>query len=128
MNILEKVSEKVSISGTKVAETVIENLAKIEIDRRVNIITQAVNRLENLEKEYKKIAGKCDTAYYDKDGNKIETMSEKRHNDIQKAKQLVEDFTKTFNKCLEENKQEDYNKLNGLLSAKTPGGGENTEK
>lgn len=128
MNILEKVSEKVSISGTKVAETVIENLAKIEIDRRVNIITQAVNRLENLEKEYKKIAGKCDAAYYDKDGNKIETMSEKRHNDIQKAKQLVEDFTKTFNKCLEENKQEDYNKLNGLLSAKTPGGGENTEK
>jgi hypothetical protein len=128
MNILEKVSEKVATSGSSVAEIVINNLAKIEIDKRVNIITQAVNRLENLEKDYKKIAGKCDTAYYDKEGNKIETMSEKRHNEIQKAKQLLDDLTKTFNKCLEDNKSEDYTKLNGLLSVKTPSGGENTEK
>ena len=128
MNILEKVSEKVATAGTNVADAVINNLANIEINRRVDIITKAVARLENLEKEFKKIEDKCDSVYYDKSGNKIETMSEKRHNEIQKAKQFLDDFTKTFNKCLEDNKSEDYNKLNGLLSAKAPSGEENQSK
>ncbi len=125
MNITKKVAEKISSAGNTIAETVIETLANIEIERRVKIITQGVNRLENLEKEFKKIDGKFDSVSYDKDGNKIETMSQKRFDEIKKAKEGLETFTKLFNKCLEENKQEDYDKLNGMVSIKQPGSGEN---
>lgn len=122
MDIKEKVAEKINGCGPQVKYTVIDKLADIEINRRIDIITKAVSKQEALEKELNQINGKCDNISYDKDGVKSESMTEKRFNEIKKAKEALDNFVKLLNACLESNKLEDYNKLNGLIGGNKDSG------
>jgi hypothetical protein len=115
MDIKIKVAEKINGCRETVINTVVDKLAEIEINKRVLIIQQAIAKQELLQKELAKINGKCDSVFYDKDGIKHESMSEKRFNDIKKSKESLELLEKVLNSALETNTQESYNKLNGLL-------------
>jgi hypothetical protein len=115
MDIKLKVTEKINSCGETVINIVVDKLAEIEINKRVSIIQQAISKQELLQKELAKINGKCDSIFYDKDGVKQESMSEKRFNDIKKSKDSLDLLEKVLNSALETNTQESYNKLNGLL-------------
>ncbi len=115
-DIKEQVAAKIVASGPTVKNTVIDKLAQVEINKRVGIIEQAVGKLESLEKELKKIDGQNDIKTYT-GGTKVESMSEKRFQEIEKAKKAFADFKTAFDATLETNTQESYNKLNGLIGA-----------
>lgn len=122
MDIKEKVAQKISMCGPTVQSTVVDKLAEIEINKRIDIIIRAVAKQESLQKELHKIDRKCDNISYDKDGVKSESMTEKRFNDIKKAKENLDNFNKVLNSCLESNKSEDYAKLNGLIGGNKESG------
>jgi hypothetical protein len=86
MDIKLKVAEKIASSGGIVLDSVVERLAEVEIQKRISAIQLAVSKLDSLNKEFAKINGKCDSVHYDKDGIKVESMSEKRFNEIKKTK------------------------------------------
>lgn len=121
MKIAESVAEKIATSGAKVTEIVIDKLANAEINRRVDMIAKAIGRLDTLKKEFKKI-NKPDTKYYT-DGKPVETMSEKRYQEIDKAKKAIERIESCVNTALEKNDEESYKKLSEAV-----GGGEQKEK
>jgi len=121
MDIKLKVAEKINGCGETVVNTVVDKLAEIEINRRVDIIQKAISKQDTLVKELSKINGKCDNVFYDKDGVKQESMTEKRFNEIKKSKESIDSFEKALQSALELNTNESYNKLNGLL------GGNKTE-
>lgn len=121
--IQDAVAEKI-IALTKsnpVSDIVVGKLADVEISKRVDSITKAVQKLETLEKEYKKV-NRPDLITYVGDEKK-EATSEARFKEIAKAKQNVENLEKAINAALEKNDTDSYNKLNGTL-----GGGGNKEK
>lgn len=119
--IQESVAEKISSCGETVFNTVVDKLSEIEISKRVEAITKAISKKDALEKELKKIEGKNDNIVY-VDGEKKESMTEKRYNEIKKAKESLENFNKLLESALESNTQEAYNKLNGAIGGNKPEG------
>lgn len=124
--IQKSVVEKIAGAGPSVKETVIAKLADVEITKRVDTITKAVQKLETLEKEYKKINKADNVTYVTTEGadtQRKESMTEARYKEIGKAKLTIDNLEKAINSALEKNDADAYNKLNGLL-----GGGGNKEK
>lgn len=109
------IAERISQSGTKVRETVIDKLAQVEIDKRVELVNKAIKKVEELEKELKKI-DRADGANYTKTGERVEVMSESRYKDIQKAKEKLSGLTKVVDTALESNTPESYSKLGEALN------------
>ena len=118
MTIQEVVAEKISKSGDTVKDTVVNKLVDVEVSKRVDTISKAMSKIETLDKEFKKIDGKNDQISYNS-GVKVESMSEKRFQEIQKSKQSIDNLKKAFDLALETNTQESYTKLNGLLGGDT---------
>ena len=125
MNIQEKVAEKIANCGSTVESTVVDTLAQAEINKRVDLITKSIGRLDNLVKEYNKI-NRDDLVTYS-NGAKVSSMSEKRFQDIQKSKQMLEGFEKALNTALETNTQDAYNKLSEQLNKSNNVGGNQAE-
>jgi acetylornithine deacetylase/succinyl-diaminopimelate desuccinylase-like protein len=113
--IKEAVAEKIKECGEEVANTVINKLAEVEISRRVDLIMKGINHLEKLEKEWKKVDGKKDVITYNDAGEKIETMSKARWEEIKKAKEKVDKMTKAIDSALKDNTTDAYNKLSDLV-------------
>lgn len=112
--ILEKVAEKINGSSDVIVNTVVEKLANVEINKRSQAIEAAVSKISQAEKDFKKIDGKNDNISY-VDGKRVESMSEKRYNEIAKVAQNIKSLKEALNQALTTNSQESYNKLNGLL-------------
>jgi|ERR1035437_663908 uncharacterized membrane-anchored protein len=112
--IQEKVAEKLVNSGSFVSETVIDKLAQIELDKRVELVTKAMKKVEELEKELKKI-NRPDSATYIGDV-RTEITTENRYKEIAKAKEKVLSLTKAFDAALETNTTESYLKLTETLN------------
>jgi len=112
--IQEAVAEKIANSNETVANTVIDKLAEIEISRRVEILTRAIQKQEPLNKEFKKIEGKDDITTY-VGGAEVKAMSKERYEAIQKAKENVEKLQKAIDVALTENTADSYNKLDEIL-------------
>ena len=111
--IQEKVAEKISTSGTLVVDTVINALAQIEIDRRVDIITKAIGKQDSLKKEFDKINRDDLNTYVDR--KPVTAMSDARFKEIKKAEETIEKVNKALDKALNENTTESYNKLSEAI-------------
>lgn len=116
--IIEAVSAKIAGAGEKVANTIVDKMAEIEISRRVLMIEAGLKQLDALEKEYKKI-NKADnvTFSYTDTGEKVkhESYTSKRVEDIDKALQKIKNLESSINNALETNTPESYTKLDETI-------------
>lgn len=111
--IQEAVAEKIATSGDRVTAIVIDDLAYVEISKRVNAITNAIGQADKIKKEWDKI-NKNDLITF-VDGRSVEAMSKNRFDDIRKAKEKFESINSATNAALETNTTEAYNKLYEIL-------------
>lgn len=111
--IQQAVAEKIASCGETVANTVIDKLADVEIHKRIDTIIRAIRKVEELEKELKKI-NKADVVNYVND-ERTEIFSDKRYQEIKKSKEKIENLKKLIADTLEKNTDEQYNKLNGQI-------------
>ncbi len=113
MTIHEEVAKRVAGFGPKVQDIVIDKLVDVEVERRVLLVTQGVNRLENLRKDFNKI-NRDDLKSYT-GGVAVSSMSEKRFQEIGKAKENLDRLEKQLDKTLTENTPDSYNKLSEII-------------
>lgn len=113
MKITEAVAAKIAESGSQVESIVIDKLAQAEINRRVDLITKGIQKIDTLKKEHKKI-DRCDTKNYI-DGKPVESMSEKRYQEIQKSKQQIDRLENAVSSALEKNDEDSYKKLSDAI-------------
>jgi hypothetical protein len=109
----EVVAERLSKDSINVRETVINNLTQIEVNKRVNLITEAVAMVELLEKDLNKIERNDVITYVD--GQKQESMSKNRFEDIEKLKQKIANIEKEVTDSLDNNTEHAYTKLADIL-------------
>jgi lipopolysaccharide export LptBFGC system permease protein LptF len=123
MELHKQVAEKISGSGEKIKNIVIDKLAEIEVTRRAEILTKALAKHEQAKKDFAKIDGKNDTAHYVADGaggqKKVEAMSEARFKQIESAKKNLDALEKAIDEALEKNESSHWDTLN----KKVQGGG-----
>lgn len=124
--IQEAVAKKITECGDTVANTVIDKLAEVEISKRVDIITKAIAKQDQLEKDLKKIDGKNDLVTY-VDQKPVEAMSKTRFEEIKKAKEKMDNLVKATNLALEQNTSESYTKLTETLKKLDNAGGDKKE-
>lgn len=123
--IQEVVAEKISQSGENVANIVIDKLAEVEISKRVESISKAIQKQEQLEKDLKKIS-KNDVVTY-VDGAATEVMSKSRFEDIKKGKEKIDKLTKAIDLALTQNTFDSYIKLEDTLKKLDNAGGNKKE-
>ena len=111
--IQEEVAKKISESGNTVKTTVIDALAQVEINRRVDLITKAINKQDILKKEFDKINRDDIVTYVDR--KPVSAMSDARFKEIKKADEGLDKLSKAIDKALQENTTDSYNKLAELL-------------
>jgi hypothetical protein len=125
--IQEAVAEKVVKNGQNVATIVIDKLAEIEIQKRVDIITKSVLKEDQLEKDLKKI-NKNDIIQYQHVGNQpMEAMSKTRWDEIKKMKEKIAKLQQSIEFALVQNSLEAYNKLTETLKKLDNVGSNKTE-
>lgn len=123
--IQEAVAEQIIKRSEGVAETVIEMLAGVEISKRVDSITKAIQKQDQLERDYKKINKNDITTYVN--GEQVESMSKNRFDEIKKSREALDSLTKTIDLALTQNSNDAYNKLFEILK-KNDNGGANKAK
>lgn len=123
--IQQSVAEKISLSGKNVAEIVIDKLAEIEIHKRVDIITEAINKQDQIEKDFNKINKNDNITYVD--NKPVESMSKNRYEEIKKIREQKERLVAQINDALEKNTTEDYNKLSQTIKSIASVGGNQKE-
>lgn len=112
--IQESVAEKITNCSDKVINAVVEKLAEVEISKRIELITKAINKQDQLEKELKKI-NKNDVVQYN-DGVVTEVMSKARYDEIGKSKERITNLKKAIDSALTQNSYESYTKLTEVLN------------
>ncbi len=112
----EKVATRLSGSGQEVQDTLVNSMAQAEINRRIDLASQAYKSLEKLEKDLSKV-DRPDNKSYDTAGKEILTMSENRYKEIQGLKSKIENLEKTLESCINDSRAEDYKKLEELLKS-----------
>lgn len=119
--IQEVVAEKITTIGKNIADTVAENLAQSEISKRVELVTKAIAKQDQLEKDIKKIDKDDVTTYV---GDTPHTSrSKNRYYEVKKAKEKFEKLTKDINDALNGNTTEAYAKLTETLKKLENAGG-----
>lgn len=127
----EAVAERIASAGPSVFDGVVDILADSVIKKRKDIVVQAVGTLDKLEKEHAKINRNDNVTFVD--GQRHESMTEKRFNEIKKSKERMDRLSAAISKALETNATDDYTKLEKLSSgkpddsAKEQGGGSGEE-
>lgn len=110
--ILDLIDDKVK--NTNVTNLVVDKLADLEIQKRVETLIKAVGTSKVLKAELQKIDRDDLTAY--EGGIKKTSMSENRYKEIKSLKEKIDQFQAAFNKVLETNDPEDYKKLTDKIA------------
>ena len=109
-SIKEKIAEKIAGSGESVAKTVIENLASVEINNRVQLVTNAYQLKERLEKESLKM--RPDQKSFGADGVELPaTWSAKAFEAKKKFDEKFTNLSNALDKALNTAAAEDFKKL-----------------
>ena len=109
-SILEDVGTLVKTSGDTVRKRVVETLAEKVIAENVRLTMAGLDKRSDALSNVRKLS-KPDQLAYDASGNKIETMSAAKFDELKKAKEALDKVEKALAKALEEN---DYSKLKEL--------------
>jgi len=107
--IQEAVAEKITKSGEDVANVVIDKLAEVEVSKRVDLVLKSVQKLEQIEKDFKKIDKNDVTTYVG--GAPQEAMSKARFDEIKKGKEKIAKLSNAIDAALTGNNVDSYNKL-----------------
>lgn len=105
----EAVAEKITSAAPLVKDTIVNKLADIEITRRVNIISTALDVLASLQKELKKI-DREDVITYE-NGTEKKVMSKDRYESVGKIKGKIGELEAAATKALTDNTDEAYKKV-----------------
>lgn len=119
--IQQAVAEKLTDFNPLLFNAVADKLAGFEIQKRIELLSKAIQKQEQLDKDLKKI-DKNDVVTFAA-GNKQEAMSKARFDEINKAKEKVQKLTKAIETCLTENNQDSYTKLTETLNKVSNVGG-----
>jgi uncharacterized coiled-coil protein SlyX len=111
MTIQESVANKIAESGPRVQEAVVNRMADVKINARVDTLEKAVVLQDKLEKELKKVNRNDVTTYVGEAREKVESMSENRFKEIKKAEENLTNLTNALNAALESNTEDSYTKL-----------------
>jgi hypothetical protein len=117
MTLQESVAEKISQSGTKVKDIVIDELVNVEINKRTELIIQALPLIDKFEKELAK-NNKPDIAeILNAESVVIQQAgySKSKLEQIKKEKEKLENLKKAIDDCLELNSKDSYSKLENLI-------------
>lgn len=112
VSIHEAVASKIAGSGETVKNLVIDQLAEVEINNRVELVKKGLAKVTTLKAELKKIDQPDGVSYAgsDKTGE-IKTYSAGRIKEIESAKEKLTKVEKALDKALEDNSKDAYNKL-----------------
>ncbi len=116
--IQEKVAESIQGSKESIVSTIVDKLAEIEIEKRIKIITDAVNKQTAMINEFKK-SHRPDIAEglgINREVISPATYSKSKLDVIQKDKEKLANLTKALENCLETNTPESYVKLTESLN------------
>ena len=119
--IQEVVAEKLAASAESVKETVIDRLAKTEINKRVELVIKALSKQQELEANFKKINKNDIITYIESVAH--ESMSKQRFDQIAKEKEKKERLSKTLEEALTQNTSESYERLSESLKKLDNNGG-----
>ena len=120
-----KVAERILEIGPQVEDKVIGVLVGRELDRRSQALTKALDDLSTLEKNFAKIDKPDVVSYNEKGKPAIENYSKSKLEEIKKAKEKIDRFTKAINKALEKGEFKDVYDIDKQPAPKSPG--EDTE-
>jgi hypothetical protein len=116
----QAVAEKIQQRGPDVFNIVVDKLAEVEITRRVDLISVAIKKQDELETGLKKIDRNDVITYLD--GVATEVMSKNRFEELKKSREKLENLKKAIDLALTDNSADSYNKLSETLK-KVDGGG-----
>lgn len=114
--ITKKIAEKISGASKQVSDSVIDELANIEIAKRTAWISESVKLIAKMENKLQ-ILEVCDVVTYDKNGVKQESYSETR---FTKVKELKEGITKVYDasdNALKLNNEEVFEELKMVINS-----------
>lgn len=112
MGLLQVAAEKIQSSGSRVQDTVVNALVDVEVNRRADLLTQALNKQDELERQIKKMDRPDTKLRTSSDSEVQEYMSDKRFEEVTKLKEKHNNLTKVIDTALESNTEESYKKLN----------------
>ena len=109
-DITKKIAEKISGASEQVSNSVIAEIANVEIERRTKLISQSIKCVQNWE-QFLVLLNVPDVITYDKDGVKQESYSEKRFNCIKDLKENIAKLTDASDEALKENNEAVFSEL-----------------
>lgn len=109
-DITKKIAEKISGASEQVSNSVIAEIANIEIERRTKLISQSIKCVQNWGQNLV-LLNVPDVITYDKDGVKQESYSEKRFNCIKDLKENIAKLTHASDEALKENNEAVFSEL-----------------
>lgn len=109
-DITKKIAEKISGASEQVSNSVIAEIANVEIERRTKLISQSIKCVQNWEQSLV-LLNVPDVITYDKDGVKQESYSEKRFNCIKDLKENIAKLTDASDEALKENNEAVFSEL-----------------
>ncbi len=113
--IKETVKGTILGSSEKITSAIVDQMATIEIDKRVKIAFDAVKKHEILTKSLEGIS-RPDQSSFDVDKNEVKTYSSGRISQIKKDEKFLNEFTETIEKAFSENTADAWDKLNNKLN------------
>lgn len=113
-DIKTKIAEKISGASEQVSNSVIDEMANIEIARRTNMVTESVKLIEKLERNLANLEV-ADVVTYGKDGEKSEAYSESRFNSIKEMKKSIAKVYEASDNALSKNNEEVFLELEKLI-------------
>ena len=122
MKINEIVAEKIAKSGPTVLDAVVTKLAEVEINKRIEIVTEANGRLGSLQKNLKKV-NNPDNTTYNAEMQEVKGYSAGRMKEINDNNNAIKEVETLLNACLEKNLADDYEKLKNAIAKSANIGG-----
>lgn len=114
--ITKKIAEKISGASEQVSNSVIDELANIEIARRTALISESVKLIAKMENKLQ-LLEVCDVVNYDKNGVKQESYSETRFTKVKELKEGIAKVYDASDEALKLNNEEVFEELKKVINA-----------
>lgn len=113
--ITKKIAEKISAASEQVSNSVIDELANIEIAKRTALVSESVKLIAKMENKLQ-LLEVCDVVTYDKDGVKQESYSETRFIKVKELKEGIVTVYNASDEALKLNNEDAFDKLKMVIN------------
>ena len=114
MSVREKIADQLANIAPSVIDQVVESVVMREANKRAEAIVKVIDKLDDAEKEMKKL-DRPDQVFYNAEGTvDVAVFSEGRKNERVKKGKLIERLTNAITKAIEKGDMQDvYNMAGG---------------